>query len=396
MVKLKAMNTGKHAITCILFVLSVYNSNAQEKKYALNGYISSLHNARFDSINKAWQTDNLLHNRFNFKWYPISEINGVIELRNRLRYGETVCLDPKGAAKQYSTDNGFINLSHNIARGPFFVLNSSIDRAYFSYEKEKLKITLGRQRINWGQTWVWNPNDIFNAYSFFDFDYTERPGSDALRLQYYNTEVSATELAVKVNREKKITAAAYYKFNVNAFDMQVLSGVLNSWDCLAGAGFSGAIKSIALRGEATYLRSRKNFADTCGVLLASLSADYTFENRLTLMGEFFYTNNTPKNFSSFAGYYSAPLTVKNLSFVKYNFFVQASYPITHLLNTSLATIFFPDFSGYYLGPSVSYSLSDNIDFSCFLQSFSANIPISNGILSRQTFNLLFLRIKANF
>ena len=32
---------------------------------------------------------------------------------------------------------------------------------------------------------VWNPNDLFNAFSFVDFDYEERPGSDALRIQKY-------------------------------------------------------------------------------------------------------------------------------------------------------------------------------------------------------------------
>ena len=61
-----------------------------------------------------------------------------------------------------------------------------------------------RQRINWGQTLVWNPNDIFNAYSYFDFDYIERPGSDAIRLQYYPDYSSAIEMAVKADYENKI------------------------------------------------------------------------------------------------------------------------------------------------------------------------------------------------
>ena len=45
-----------------------------------------------------------------------------------------------------------------------------------SISTEGFIATAGRQRINWGQTFVWNVNDVFNAYSYFDFDYKERPG----------------------------------------------------------------------------------------------------------------------------------------------------------------------------------------------------------------------------
>ncbi|MCK7542259.1 MAG: hypothetical protein MZV63_70990 [Marinilabiliales bacterium] len=62
------------------------------------------------------------------------------------------------------------------------VLNTFIDRASVDFTAGTLQVSAGRQRINWSQALVWNPNDIFNTYSSFDFDYMERPGSDAVRV----------------------------------------------------------------------------------------------------------------------------------------------------------------------------------------------------------------------
>ena len=55
-------------------------------------------------------------------------------------------------------------------------------------------LRIGRQRINWGVNLAWNPNDLFNAYSLIDFDYQERPGSDAIRFQYYMGDLSVLNL----------------------------------------------------------------------------------------------------------------------------------------------------------------------------------------------------------
>ena len=92
------------------------------------------------------------------------------------------------------SDQGFVDLSWNILNEQSFFLNTTIDRLWVDLNYGKFQARIGRQRINWGQTLVWNPNDIFNAYSFFDFDYIERPGSDAVRLQYYPGSSSALKL----------------------------------------------------------------------------------------------------------------------------------------------------------------------------------------------------------
>ena len=387
---------------CILLIIAVccYTSisaqdTVQQKKFTVTGYISSLQSATFDSIQKNWVTENLIHNRLNFKWFPSTNLSGALEVRNRLAFGENIKLNPN-AASDYKKDYGLLNLTTNVFQGNSYLLNTSVDRFWLAYEKEKWKITLGRQRINWSQTWVWNPNDIFNTYSFFDFDYAERPGSDALRVQYNNSEVSITELALKMNSQKQVTAAGYYKFNKWNYDFQLLGGVLNQTENLIGAGWSGAIKRLAFRGEMSYFRPINHFSDTTGLFLASVAFDYTLGNSLTFMTEFLYCSHVASNLENFQTFYSAPLTVKNLSFVKYNLLLQATYPITPLLSGTLAGMYFPPIQGYYVGPSVSYSASDNIEFSFFLQSFGAHIKNELGEKQKIRFNMVFLRAKFSF
>ena len=150
------------------------------------------------------------------------------------------------------TDNGFVRLSDNLSKGNSYVLNSKIDRAYIDYTKDKFQVTIGRQRINWGQCFTWNPNDLFNAYSFFDFDYVEKPGSDAIRMQYYSTNTSTFEFAVKADNNSKVTSALLYRFNKWNYDIQFLGGLLNEQDYVVGTGWSGNIKGASFRGEISY------------------------------------------------------------------------------------------------------------------------------------------------
>jgi hypothetical protein len=370
----------------VIFLILTISARAQDK-LNVSGYTSTIQSAMFDSISKQWNTENILHNRLNLKYFATNKINMALEIRNRFIYGDNLSQDPN-LAVTYDHDNGLADLTKNLSSGKSYVLNSSIDRFWATYESGKFKATLGRQRINWGQTMVWNPNDIFNSYSFFDFDYSERPGSDAMRLQYYNSEVSSTELAIKINREKKLTAAALYKFNAFEYDFQVLAGSLNDEDYVLGTGWSGAIDHVAFRGEISYLHPVKKVSDTSGVFLASIGFDYTFGSSFSLLAEYLYNNSKSNGISSFTSFYSAPQTVKNLSIVQHNLVVQASYPLTPLLSASLATMYMHGIKGYYFSPSISYSLTDNVDASAFYQSFGGEIENI-----KQRFNLLFVRVK---
>ena len=378
------------AILAILFLLNSSNIQGQEQKHiTLNGYVTEMYNVMFDSISGLFINDNLIHNRLNFKAYAGTHISASIELRNRIFTGDNVRLNP-----DYSTmigyDPGFIDMSWNIVDKNSFLINTSVDRMFTDLNFNKFQARVGRQRINWGQTMVWNPNDIFNAYSFFDFDYVERPGSDAIRIQYFPSYASVIEFAVKGDVNNNLTAAGLWRFNKWGYDIQFLGGYVNSEDIVIGTGWSGAVGSYSFRGEASWYQPQMNFSDTTGTGLFTVGFDKIFKDNSMAQLQVMYCNN-PIDMGSFSSFYFGTMSSKDLAVSKFTAFGQFSYAATPLINLTVAAMWFPDLKGYFAGPSFDYSVAENLDFSLIWQHFEG-YPSSG----RFNLNLCFLRFKYSF
>jgi hypothetical protein len=387
-------NSGGKKIFIVIAFLAILNPGllAQEDKpkfLELNGYLTTLQSAMFDTLSGPFYYENLLHNRLNFKGYINDNITLAVELRNRLFTGDMV-RSYYGYSDIIGTDEGWIDMSWNIVDEKSFFLNTTIDRAWLDLNYNKFQARIGRQRINWGQTLVWNPNDIFNAYSFFDFDYIERPGSDAIRLQYYPAFSSAIELAAKVDSEDDVTAAGLYRFSKWGYDIQFLAGYSNSSDVVAGAGWSGSIGSFSFRGEGSWFRPLDNFGDTAGTTIITAGFDKIFENNSMAQIQLMYCNN-PLKLTNIYGFYSGNLSAKDLAFSEFSAFGQFTWAATPLMNIGISAMWFPDLKGYFAGPSFDYSLAENVDFSLLWQHFDARLSGS-----KTRINLVFLRAKYSF
>lgn len=387
------MITRKLFALLLFTFLLVYKLDAQNpSKWELNGYLSNMQSQLFEEADARWFSDNLIHNRINIFWYPGSNITASVQLRNRFIYGTMKQFFPD-YEKLVKQDNGWFDLSHNISAEQSYILNSTADRAYIKYTKGSFELTAGRQRINWGQNFVWNPNDLFNAYSFFEVDYPERPGSDAIRMQYYTGFTSSVEVAAKVNNQDEITASALLRFNKWGYDFQLLGGIYNQNSAVLGAGWAGSINNAGFHGEVSYFHPRHNWQNSDGTLVASAGLDYMLDNSLYLQTEAIY-NKMPDNYniSSFMGTFTREFSAKQLLFTEYALFLQASYPITPLWNATISTMFFPKLEGYYLSPGIDYSVSNNIGMSLIFQRFSGQF--SGNYTSSQ--NLVYFRLKWNY
>ncbi len=379
-------------LICISFlILSHSGIYGQEelKKISINGYLSSLQSVMFDTLSGPFINDFLIHNRLNIKGYLNNNITAAIEFRNRLFTGD-MTKTGAGYSEITGSDDGMIDMSWNIFNEESFFFNTTIDRMWIDFNYEKFQARIGRQRINWGQTFVWNPNDIFNAYSFFDIDYIERPGSDAIRLQYYPTSSSVAEVAVKADRNNDITAAGLFRFSKWGYDIQFLAGYSNSSDIVAGAGWSGSIGSFSFRGEGTWFHPVRSFSDTSGTSIITAGIDKIFSNNSTLQFQLMYCNS-PLDLKNFTGLYMGNLSARELAFSEFSAFGQFSWAATPLLNLGLSAMWFPDLSGYFTGPSIDFSMAENVGFSLIWQHFRGEM---SGIRSR--INLVFLRFKYSF
>jgi len=376
----------------LAFLLCLSRPASAQLTASAHGYLSNMQSVMFERIDGQWTLDDLTHNRLNFKAGYGTHVNAAVEVRNRFLFGETVKYFP-GYDELIGKDPGWADLSWNLVSDTSFILNTSIDRAYIDLNFGKFQATIGRQRINWGMNYVWNPNDIFNAYSFFDFDYVERPGSDAIRLQYYFTPSAHLELAGKLNSDEKMSLAGLFRFSLGGFDYQILGGVMDEEEYVIGAGFSGYAGPVSLNAEIPYLEPKEDQPMLTSALIAGAGISYLTPFQLNIQAEYLYNQAAEQiNINTFADFYYRNLTIRDLSLAPHTFFANLSYPVTPLFNTGLAAMYFPKLRGFFAGPSLDLSLRDDLDLSFILQYFSVELQENQ----EQKATLGFLRLKWNF
>ena len=363
-----------------------------ENKFGFKGYLKYLQTVNYQEFNKDWIIQNLFHNRLNFQWFPNDHFTGHLEIRNRFFYGNFLGQFP-GYADIIGQDNGFVDMSFNLAQGNAYLLNSTIDRLYVDYTVNKWEVRFGRHRINWSQNLVWNPNDVFNAYSYFDFDYEERPGTDALRIQYFSSVTSSAEFVYQLGDDiDKMSFMGLYRFNKWGYDFQFLGGVVKQ-DVVAGTGWSGQIGGGGFRGEFSYFYPKSSAPSNKGQLVGSISGDYTFPNSLYFQASILYNSlgTTGKAGIPNLGILRET-SAKNLTLSRGSLFGEAAYQISPLLRGDLAAIINPFDGSYFIGPSLTYSLTDNMELLFTGQLFQGDDGTEFGDYGK----LLYMRFKWSF
>jgi hypothetical protein len=201
-----------------LFLLMQSLLVAQAQDWQWNGYVKQLQTYQ-GSLQGDIRQDNMLHHRFNLK-YNKEDVRLGFGLRNRLFIGESVKLNPSFSKGFQQQEDKLLWL---YADEPSYLGVANLDRAWINWSNEDWEVTLGRQRIHWGINTFWNVNDLFNAYNFLDFDYEERPGTDALHIQYYSDENTSLQLGASSWKQDSNRIVGFnYQFNRDAYDYQLI------------------------------------------------------------------------------------------------------------------------------------------------------------------------------
>lgn len=343
----------------------------KQKWLEVNGYVKQLQALYFfndsypideqGTLGDTLLLDNLLHHRLNTTFYLSPKIQLRADVRSRIFYGDIVKSNPGFGALIDDANNDYLDLSLLVWDNSNWVAHTMLDRLYLEYSYDKWEIRLGRQRINWGINTIWNPNDLFNAYNFTDFDYEERPGSDALRVKYFTGFASSVELAVSAfDDAQSARIAALWKFNWKNYDFQVLSGLANA-DWVLGGGWAGNLGNASFKGEASYFiplidpdQRKEAFAATFGL-------NYSFSNSLFLQGGYLYNSLGIASGDS-RDLFNFELSARNLYPYRHAVLLQAAWPFSPLLNGSLVAIYSPVSSkALFINPAMSYSIRENWD-----------------------------------
>ena len=374
-----------------LLIVFFNEIHSQEKDFTIGGYITYLPSyLELKNSNQIeFQTNNLIHNRVNIRGYIKDNFSIGIELRNRILFDEGV----------FNSDNGYFDLSHYFVNQPQFKIHSMIDRMWLKYQSDKIEISAGRQRVNWGVNTIWNSNDLFNSYNFIDFDYLERPGSDVIRFQYSGDDLSSLDIVYKPSTlEKNSVFAALYKINKMGYDIQFLLADYYN-DIALGSGWAGNIKNTGFKGEITYFISDESSENNS--ISLSTSIDYSFTNGLYILGSHLYNSNglsNPEDFELGAVTQNI-LSPKNLMPSKNSYLIQASGYITSAINTSFTFLYGEGVNFFFLSPNITYDINSSLDASVIGQFFliknDSNIDnSSNNIINK--INGYYARIKWSF
>ena len=383
--------------TDIYEIEEVENTEFEEKKprkWELDGYVKDLRTAIIDTAGNTFLFNNQIHNRLNFNYYFNDSWTFKADLRTQIFYGTLLNtgnpLQPFSEGIDGANDD-ILDMSWLVFDNPTFTMHTMLDRLYLDYSKENWNVRVGRQRINWGINTVWNPHDIFNAFSYFDFDYEERPGSDAVRVTYYTGYASSVEFAVKAFEDTdEIVAGGLWKFNKWNYDFQILGGVYNK-DIVTGLGWAGNIKDVGFKGETAIFQGY----DTASTAFAGTVAfDYAFENSTYVSAGFLF-NSLGTSESASANLLALNITAKNLFPYKNTIFTMVSYPFNPSISGALSVIYSPsDDQLLFINPTLTYTIKDNwnIDLIGQIAGFKYNNGEDYALLQK----LLFLRLKLSF
>lgn len=376
---MKTIVTNSFLSLLLFTVIIATPASGSDLPVSLRGYIRAMPGVQLDKDFSDPAFFGIMHNRINLRWDIAPGLNLRLEGRNRLMYNDMLKDLPPGffdympgidgIEDLYSQDDYLIDISWLWLSEGGWIGHSEIDRLHLDWSIDSWRIRVGRQRINWGINLVSNPNDLFNIYSFFDFDYAERPGADAVRVQHFLSGLSSIEIAVNPARQSRdMVAAAKYVMNFQGYDIQAVGGYYK--DRLAlGGGWAGGIKGAGFKGEATWFYDlEKTDGINRGNLVAAFGLDYMFPQGTFAIAEFLYNGGYERQTQQVFSI-TDPLRPDNIMFSKYAITISADRVFSPIVSAGLAVMALPDIEAAFVMPNFNYSLLTNLDLEVLAQLF---------------------------
>lgn len=371
------------AVLCLSFMAQI--TWAQDGgDWRFYGYIKDMRSLYLFKPAENIKLNSLIHQRTNCRWFANENITLGASLRNQVFYGGFTsdfnqllhenralidianAIDPDNPVpytygELLNPVGGLLDFRVLWLDEPGASGVSEIDRFWIDWNEGKWQIRLGKQRVNWGINWVWNPNDLFNAFSFTDFDYEERAAADALRVQYYYDDFSQVELVAAAGRSfENNSFGLRWKTNKWNYDFQLILASFQDEPTI-GFGWTGNLGNAGFKGELTHFfdEDRDKFEDQ---VVASFGFDYAFLNGFLIQAEALY-NGYGERVPTEAGnaLFFGNSNPKSLSPYTWSTFLGSSFAISPLLNASFGFILQPADGSFYLAPGLTYSLGSNID-----------------------------------
>jgi hypothetical protein len=240
---------------------------------------------------------------------------------------------------------------------------------------------------------VWNPNDLFNAFDYLDWDYEERPGSDAVWGEYFTGALSALDAAYKwTSDQDDQVGAARFAWNRWGYDLQVLGGRC-ARDWAVGAGWAGSLADVGFKGEGTVFVPRKEAPKEPTTVSFTTSLEYAFRNGWTGMFSYLLNTHAGLGKKSIRGLQSFRPSAKNLFPARHTGFAAAYRQFSPIFYLNLAGLYAFQAKALLLLPTCSVSLATDWDLDLIGQLFWGETGTGAFASAGQAW---FLRVKWSF
>ncbi|MDP8322155.1 MAG: hypothetical protein RAO94_07385 [Candidatus Stygibacter australis] len=249
-----------------------------------------------------------------------------------------------------------------------------LENAYLSIYKKHFNLRIGKQQIALGSGYAWNPTDIYNQKNIFDPTYEKR-GVNALKLEipYSSEGMISTLISFGENWQESTRSIMLQQFLLGydvqlsyayklKYNMDYLTLQESSEDRdMLGISFSGALLGLGFWGEGAY-NLLSNSDDFSQVIIGT---DFTFENGLYLMAEYYYnglgkTDEDLFNFNDWMEYYTDSINLGR----DYLYLGETS-SIGELIEWSNFIIGNLNDKSISYNPWINFSLSDNVDLDIY-------------------------------
>ncbi len=291
---------------------------------------------------------------------------------------------------------------HGVVSSPFGVSGSNgdiadsslenfkidLDRAYADIHFKKFDITIGKQRVAMGVSYIWAPLDVFNRINVFEPG-EEKPG------------VNAFKVYIPVGKRSSVTGVFSPESDLSSSESGIrfqtlLSGIDVGFTLITTGRNGEKIYGIDLRGEhfiGWWLECGFFDSEYENNFKVVFGFDYTFPvgSGIYWLSEYYYDQSGQKDTSLYN--YDLLLGGDRFTLGKNYFLSMLRYGFSDFLSASVSYIGNWDDGSFFINPSVSYEVFQNVSVTTGMYF---PMGTKDGEFNRGKKSIFFLWLKINF
>jgi len=235
-------------------------------------------------------------------------------------------------------------------------------RAFLTYHGDEVRVTMGKQLLDWGRMRFYSPLDIFNQPLPSDLESGERVGFDGIHAELFGEEFVGLSFVFGPGQDEERTSFGLRGYKkIGSYDLFVIAAD-HMDDMVFGFGWDGYIKDAGFRGEFSYTKDGGDEG-----MRAAIGCDYNFGTKTYIAAEYFYNGLANGD----TGAFSASLAEqrRRLTLEKNLIGIMATHELTPLIKLKGTVICDVDGASALINPEIRYNIREDLDLAAGAQLF---------------------------